>query len=154
MTRVTLVAHSMGGPVSLYFLNNIVSQTWKDTYIHAYVPLAAAWDSGVVALEYVISGLRVDNEFINGFIKLSFWESLKGAFRSFQSAFWMLPSTQVFGNDSVFVQVGSVNYTANDFEALFRRIELPDGYAKYTSVAPLADGWKAPNVSYFLLLCS
>ena len=81
-TRVTLVAHSMGGPVSLYFLNNIVSQSWKDTYIYAYVPIAAAWDGGVVALEYVISGLRVDIEFINRFIKPSFWGSLKGALKA------------------------------------------------------------------------
>ena len=57
MARVTLVAHSMGGPVSLYFLNNIVSQTWKDTYLHAYDPVTAAWDGGVAALENVIAGV-------------------------------------------------------------------------------------------------
>ena len=64
MTRVTLVVHSMGGPVSLYFLNNIVSQIWKDTYIHAYIPVAAAWYGGVAALENVISGVSDGVEFL------------------------------------------------------------------------------------------
>ena len=34
-TKVTLVVHSMGGPVSLYFLTKVVNQQWKDTYIHS-----------------------------------------------------------------------------------------------------------------------
>ena len=42
-TKVTLVAHSLGGPVSLYFLTSIVTQEWKDTYIDSYIPLAGAW---------------------------------------------------------------------------------------------------------------
>ena len=43
-TKVTLVVHSMGGPVSLYFLANMVNQQWKDQYIHSYVTLAGAWN--------------------------------------------------------------------------------------------------------------
>ena len=84
MTRVTLVAHSMGGPVSLYFLNNIVDQTWKDTYIHAYVPVAAAWDGGVAALENVISGVTDGTEFL---IRSDLWDTVRDAIRSFQSVF-------------------------------------------------------------------
>ena len=146
MTRVTLVAHSMGGPVSLYFLNKIVDQTWKDTYIHAYVPVAAAWDGGVAALENVISGVTDGTEFL---IRSDLWDTVRDAIRSFQSVFWLLPSALVFGNDTVFVRVGSDQYTANDFEALFQRINFPNGYAMYTSVAPLVDGWSAPNVPTF-----
>ena len=145
MTRVTLVVHSMGGPISLYFLNNIVSQSWKDTYIHAYIPVAAAWDGAVLALEIVISGFPkwVENLFHS---KLS--EIFRDGTRSFESAFWLLPSPVIYGNDTI-VQVGSDQYTANDFEALFQRIGYPDGYAMYTSVAHLVDGWRAPNVSTF-----
>ena len=146
MTPVTLVAHSMGGPVSLYFLNRIVNQTWKDTYIHAYVPVAAAWDGAVAPLEILISGVPKGWEFLIG---SNLWESLRDTFRSFQSIFWLLPSVLVFGNDTVIVQVGSDQYTANDFEALFQRIGISDGYARYTSVAHLVDGWSAPNVSTF-----
>ena len=40
--KVTFVAHSYGGPVSLYFLTRIVTQEWKDTYVASYFPLAGA----------------------------------------------------------------------------------------------------------------
>ena len=144
-TPVTLVVHSMGGPVSLYFLNNIVSQSWKDTYIHAYVPIAAAWDGGLEALEIIVSGFP---EWVEALIHSRLREILKDVTRSFQSVFWMLPSPLVCGNNTI-VQIGSVNYTANDFEALFQRIGIPEGYVKYNNVAPLVDGWRAPNVSTF-----
>ena len=145
MTPVTLIAHSMGRPVSLYFLNYIVNQTWKDTYIHAYIPVAAAWDGGVAALEALMSGVPEGLEFLIG---SDLWESVRETFRCFQSVFWLLPSLLVF-NDNVIVQVGSDNYTAYDYEALFQRIGLLDGYSMYTNVTHLVDGWRAPNVSTF-----
>ena len=40
-TKVTVVVHSMGGPVSLYFFTSgIVTQQWKDTHINAYITLS------------------------------------------------------------------------------------------------------------------
>ena len=153
MTRVTLVAHSMGGPVSLYFLNNIVNQTWKDTYIHAYVPVAAAWDGAVAALEVILSGTVDKNFLVNLFLLKSSWrKGTRDVVRSFQSVFWLLPSEQIFGN-AILVQVGTRKYTANDFRDLFQLIHDRDGYAdgytQYTSVAHLVDGWRAPNVPTF-----
>ena len=40
---VALVVHSMGGPMSLYFLNEVVTQDWKDKYIKVYIPLSGAF---------------------------------------------------------------------------------------------------------------
>ena len=42
-TKVTLVVHSMGGPVSLYFLTKFIDQNWKNKYIANYITLAGAW---------------------------------------------------------------------------------------------------------------
>ena len=149
MTRVTLVAHSMGGPVSLYFLNNIVDQTWKDTYIHAYVPVAAAWDGAVAALEVILSGTADNNFLVDLLLSISYLRKrIINTVRSFQGVFWLLPSEQIFGNTAL-VQVGTRNYTANDFRDLFQLSNDRDGYAQYTSVTHLVDGWSAPNVSTF-----
>ena len=56
--KVTLVVHSMGGPVSHYFLTRFskINQYWKDKYIHAYITLAGAWSGGNSALQALISG--------------------------------------------------------------------------------------------------
>ena len=35
--KVTIVAHSMGGPVALYFLNEVVDQAWKDKHVNAFM---------------------------------------------------------------------------------------------------------------------
>ena len=153
MTPVTLVAHSMGGPVSLYFLNNIVNQTWKDTYIHAYVPVAAAWDGAVAALEVILSGTADKHSIVDLLLSISrLRRSIRNIVRSFQGVFWLLPSEQIFGNTTL-VQVGTRNYTANDFRDLFQLIHdregYADGYKQYTSVTHLVDGWRAPNVPTF-----
>ena len=42
-TPVALIVHSMGGPMSLYFLNEVVTQEWKDKYIKVYIPLSGAF---------------------------------------------------------------------------------------------------------------
>ena len=78
-------------------------------------------------------------QWVEALIHSKLKEILKDVTRSFQSVFWMLPSPLVCGNSTI-VQVGSDNYTDNDFEALFERIGFPDGYAMYSNVEPLVDG--------------
>ena len=54
-TAVSLVTHSMGGPVALYFLNR-QSQAWKDKYIHSLVTLAGGWGGAAKLLRLMASG--------------------------------------------------------------------------------------------------
>ena len=42
-TRVVFIAHSMGNPVTLYWLNNIVTPEWKKKFIKSFVSLAGVW---------------------------------------------------------------------------------------------------------------
>lgn len=56
---VMLIAHSMGGPMSLYFLN-AQTQDWKDRYIKSLVALSGAWGGSVKAIKvYAIGRLVV-----------------------------------------------------------------------------------------------
>ena len=56
-TKVTIVAHRMGGLVSLHFLTGYegIDQDWKDKYIHAYITLSAVWGGSVPSLQVAIS---------------------------------------------------------------------------------------------------
>lgn len=52
---VIILAHSMGGPMSLHFLH-IQSKAWKDQYIRALVTLSGAWGGSVKALKVYAVG--------------------------------------------------------------------------------------------------
>ena len=82
-TKVTLVVISMGGPVSLYFLTQVVNQEWKDTFIHSYVTLAAAW-SGVNAVISALITPQPTNVFYFYEIPAS-GQELRSLFRTFPS---------------------------------------------------------------------
>ncbi len=133
-TKVTIVVHSMGGPVSLYFLNNIVTQAWKDQYIHAYIPLSGAWDGAALAMEALLSG-----EFDS--------MGLTNLTRTFQGSYWLVPSSDSLGAQHVIAEVGSDRYTTTQYDALFQRAGITEGFTKYTNVKAINSGWIAPNVS-------
>lgn len=59
-TKVILMAHSMGNPVTLYWLNNYVNQAWKDKYIRSFVSLSAPWGGAVKTLRLMASGDNID----------------------------------------------------------------------------------------------
>ena len=144
-TKVTIVVHSMGGPVSLYFLNNVVDQAWKDQYIHAYIPLSGAWDGGAVMIEALVSGVGLANPRENFFITRRLWTELRNLQRTMQGNFWLLPSSDSLGSQ-IIAQVGSDTYTTSQYDALFQRAEMAEGFTKYTNAKGINSGWPAPNV--------
>jgi lysophospholipase-3 len=52
---VIIIAHSMGGPMTLQFLNQ-QSQDWKDKYIKSMVTLSGAWGGSVKAVKVYAIG--------------------------------------------------------------------------------------------------
>lgn len=56
-TPVTLVAHSMGGPMSLIMLQR-QSQKWKDKYVNALITLSAVWAGSVKAVKVFAIGIN------------------------------------------------------------------------------------------------
>lgn len=54
-TPVALIAHSMGGPMSLYFLHQ-QSQEWKDKYIRTIVTLSGAWGGSLKSIKVYAVG--------------------------------------------------------------------------------------------------
>ena len=145
-TKVTLVAHSMGGLVSLYFLTrfNGINQAWKDKYIHAYIPIAAAWSGGVGTLQVVISGNRGVPSFIP-FLNRAVGSFVVPTTRTFESLPWIFPTATAFGN-RVLISTPQKRYTANGYAQLFRDIGYLNGYSIFQRVQSLVGDYPAPNV--------
>ena len=101
-----MVGHSMGCPMSLYFLTQ-QTKAWKDKYIRSLVTLAGPWGGAVKSLEIfavgtdlglgtsldfpIPSGLDKDIKKIIRFIE-----------RTQPSLAWMMPSSDIW-TDNVLV---------------------------------------------------
>ena len=155
--KVTIVVHSMGGPVSLHFLTGYrnVTQEWKDKYINAWIPLSGGWSGSNSVLQYLISGLtslpslftfKIPNiimYFLDRFLILPI-------IRTFESGVWMLPRATVWG-DTTLVSTPSRNYTANDYQQLFSDVGFNMGYEMFEHVLPINRDYPAPNVTTYCL---
>ena len=127
--KVTIVVHSMGGPVSLYFLTRVVSQEWKDTYIHSYIALAGAWSGGNEILANLVSG-PYRNDTLERQVGA---QELRDLYRILPSWYLLLPRAAAW-NDTVLVVTPSRNYTANDYQQLFADAGYPQGYTQFTEI--------------------
>ena len=111
--KVTLLVSSLGGPISLHFLNNIVDQEWKDTYIDTYIPLSAAFAYGSHIIHILLSGpiiltgtsvdINIDRRVLD---------------RTLPVIYWLLLHASVW-KDTILVVTPTRNYTVNDYEDLF-----------------------------------
>ena len=139
--KVTIVAHSMGGVVSLYFFNRVVTQEWKDQYINAFIPLSGAWSGGNMAIPVILTGLKTG---LLGHILSPLHEAL----RSLESALWMLPNPQVWG-DKVLVTTTTKEYSANQYQEMFTDIGMEEDYKRLEEVLKINGNYPAPNVPVY-----
>lgn len=119
-TPVTLIAHSMGAPMTLIFLQR-QTQKWKDKYISSLISLAGAWGGSVKALKvfaigddlgaYVLRESVMRNEQITS-----------------PSLGWLLPSKLLWKENEVLVQTDQKNYTLFNLKDFFIDINVPNGW--------------------------
>lgn len=142
-TKVTIVAHGMGGPVILYLLNNLVTQAWKNHFIHAFIPLSGAWSGdGNRGLLTFVSNIPIR---MNYYVKL-----LNTSYPTMESAVWFLPSPSVW-EDKVILTTNNktVNYSANQYKELFTAINREKDFVRWSKTVSINKGWPAPNVATF-----
>lgn len=140
---VTLIVHSMGGPVSLYFLTQVVDQNWKDTYIKQYITLSAVWAGSVKSVRSIISG---DNEGI--FLDRPIWG--RASQRTFQSTIWLLPpSGDVWDKDLTVAYTPKGNYTTYDYVKMMTDLGFTNGPEMYNIIRDATSSFPAPNVTTY-----
>ena len=108
--KVALVVHSMGGPVSLHFLTQIVSQEWKDTYIDSYVTLGAAFGGANIAISFLLGApLQQMDKSIEMFELLNFITmnvgipSWMSQYRSYPSNYWLAPPASILDDQILII---------------------------------------------------
>lgn len=140
--KVTIVVHSMGGPISLHFLTNTVDQKWKEKYVKQYITLSAVWGGSVKSIRSIISG---DNEGI--FIDKPLWG--RDSSRSYQTTLWLLPPSGDLWKDFTFAYTPNGSYSANDYRKLFNDLGLMDMWERYQDLLDNTELFPAPNITTY-----
>ena len=140
-TAVSLVVHSMGGPITTYFLTHIAKPDWKSSRIKQFISLSGVFGGSVKAIKGLVSG----DSFVD-FIKPTI---LRKAQRTFPSQIWLLPSPKLWDSQEIIFSQPKKNYTAHDIKSLFVDMNYTDGLRILTEVQNLTSDFPAPNVVHY-----
>ena len=123
--------------MSLYFLNEVVTQEWKNRHIKVYIPLSGAWAGASESLAAVVSRSLLFTLYSN---------NVRESERSWQSLYWLTPRAEIYQNQ-VLVRTPNANYTANDYQQLFINFaRYPLAWIKYMPTSSINAGYHYPQV--------
>ncbi|KAL3311196.1 hypothetical protein Ciccas_010225 [Cichlidogyrus casuarinus] len=135
--RVILLGHSMGVIYSLHFLQSM-SNSWKKSYLRAFVATSGPLAGAVKALRIECSG---DN--LGVFIESPL--NYRPIQRSMPSTAFLIPDERVWGPDEMLVSTPSRNYSAHDYSDLFTDINFIQAYDMRMQARSEVDALKAPT---------
>ena len=139
--RVLLVAHSLGGLMTTYFLNQ-QSDEWKDVYIKALVSLNAPWDGAMVVAQLQAAGDDWGMDIIDRNV-------IRDQQRSYETGYFLLPHGNTWGPDDVIIQTPERNFTVSDYEEMFDILGHPEGKEMLKRVRPAWDSIHHPGVDFY-----
>ena len=142
---VVILAHSLGGLVSHYFLTELVSQDWKDKYVAQYITVASVWAGAVKVLHGIVSGET------DGMFPFMAQYQIRVAERSFPSEYWLAPRpvAKAWPKEQVLFSTPLHNYTAYDLPELMRDLGSSETnlWSMYNGVtSALSRGLPPPNI--------
>lgn len=140
---IVLIAHSMGGPMSLYFLN-LQTQKWKDQYIKCLITLSGAWGGSIKAIKVFAIGDDLGSYALRESV-------MKQEQITNPSLAWLMPSPLFWRADEVLVQTDKKNYTLNNIKDYFYDLQYPTGWEMYKDVLPHTQNFSAPGVEVHCL---
>ncbi|XP_076254816.1 lysosomal phospholipase A and acyltransferase-like isoform X1 [Rhynchophorus ferrugineus] len=142
-TSVMLVAHSMGGPMSLYFLNQ-QSQSWKDKYIKRLITLGAVWGGSVKAIKVYAIGDDLGSYVLR--------ESVMRAEQiTSPSLAWLIPSPLFWKPNETLVETDKQNFTLSNLQQFFEGISFPNGWEMKKDTEQYQLHFKPPGVEVHCL---
>ncbi|XP_037882913.1 phospholipase A2 group XV-like [Glossina fuscipes] len=140
---ITFIAHSMGSPMILVFLQQQTSE-WKAKYIARVISLAGAWAGSIKALKVYAMGDDLDSFLLSGKI-------LKEEQISNPSTAWLLPSPLFWGGDEVLVKTPKRSYTMGQLEQFFNDLGFRNGWEMRKNTMRYVLNFNPPDVELHCL---
>lgn len=135
---VTLIAHSMGCPTMLYFLNS-QTQAWKDKYIRSFITISGVWGGAAKTLRVMATG---DNL---GIVVLKA-NVIRKYQRTATSTAWLMPYDTFWKSDEILVSRPGRNYTVKDYKQFFEDLNFATGYEMRKDTEGLVKDLRPPGV--------
>ncbi|XP_071092371.1 lysosomal phospholipase A and acyltransferase-like isoform X1 [Haliotis cracherodii] len=142
-TKVVLIAHSMGNPTTLYFLNHR-PQVWKDKYLHCFITISGVWGGAVKPLRLFSAGDNLNVPFVEGI-------NVREEQRSMPSSAFLMPSEKFWAANEVLVSQPKRNYTVKDYKAFFTDLGIPNAYLMRQDTENLVKDLIPPGVEIHCL---
>lgn len=142
-TPVTLLAHSMGGPMSLVFLQK-QTPDWKHKHIARLISLCGAWAGSAKAVKVFAMGDDLGSLFLQQSV-------MRAEQITSPSLAWLLPSPLFWKNDEVLVETTSRNYTFGQLEEFFTDLQYPTGWEMRKDTIEYSTNFTAPGVEVHCL---
>ena len=144
-TPVVMVGHSMGCPMSLYFLTQ-QTKAWKDKYVKSLITLAGPWGGSAKSLEIFAVGTDLSDK-INNIPILSevLMDATRFVERTNPSLAWMMPTSQIWSSDPL-VKTPSMDYTAANIGDFFKLLGVPNMAMMYEDTRGLTASLPSPGV--------
>lgn len=140
--RITLLVHSMGGPMSLVFLQK-QTQAWKDKYIARIISLAGAWAGSAKAIKVFAIGDDLGSFALSG-------STLRPEQISSPSLAWLMPSPHFWRDDEILVTTPTKVYRMSNLKEFFDDIDYSVGWEMRKDTMPFTD-FTAPGVEVHCL---
>ncbi|BFZ12763.1 hypothetical protein BsWGS_15802 [Bradybaena similaris] len=137
-TKIVAIAHSMGNPVFLYFLNR-QPQSWKNKFIQSFVTLAGVWGGAVKPLRLMASGDNLGVIIVNTI-------KIRPQQRSMPSTAFLMPSAQFWAPSDILVRTFEKNYTVKNYKEFFTDMNFTDGYDMRADTENLVSSLTPPQV--------
>lgn len=108
---ITFIAHSMGGKMILYFLQQM-QQSWKDQYVKQVITLSTPWGGSVQSLQAISVGYDFGANLISN-------DKMKSVQETCPSVVWLMPSSLFWKQNEVLATIGKKNYTLENIDQFF-----------------------------------
>jgi len=120
-TPVTLLSHSYGCAMSLYFLS-IQSQAWKSKYLKQWIPMSGVFAGTKQQVQLYAAGLLmgVPQAIVNPL-------TIRGEQRSSISNLYMLPAAKFWSKNDVIARTKSKTYYIGDIDQFLIDVGFPQG---------------------------
>jgi len=147
--KITIVAHSMGGLVTLHFLTKFVEPAWKKKYIEAYVTLGVPWGGAAPAVETLLAGYHKIPEMpLKSFITEHTSPLYMPMIQSMEGMYSLLPNPDAFGN-RVIVSTPNARYTSHDYAEMFDKANVERGADFVERVQGINPDFTPPGVDTY-----